>query len=342
MKRTISIIPFILLVVPFLVSGFGPVRSILSKNSPAPLGPQLHLNPGFGQRPLAFEPNQGQTDSQVKFLARGSGYTLFVADQEAVLVLKKYQVSPYLSPMKPFGSQGSPSAIADTTPPTVLRLKLEESRADATFETLEQLPGISNYFIGKDLAKWHTHIPQYGKVAVRGLYPGVDMVYYGNQGKLEYDFVVQPGGDTGAIHMTVEGAQGIQVNGQGDMELQTSQGQLIFKAPTVYQETGGLRKPLTGRYRLGDGNEVSFEVGDYDHTKPLVIDPVLLYSTFLGGLCRLPDYVDLSVKSGYWGGGRCKKVGIIRALPERLEEHQPADSAPVSCELDWFWRGPFL
>ncbi|HEY5037666.1 MAG TPA: hypothetical protein VIJ93_01185, partial [bacterium] len=186
-------------------------------------------------------------------------------------------------PGKGFRAKDSLFPTAVTTPPTVLRLKPEGAQANPTFENLEQLPGISNYFIGKDPAQWHTNIPQYSKVAVRGLYPGVDMVYYGNQGKLEYDFVVQPGADPGSIHLKVDGAQGVQVNGQGDMELTTAQGKVVFHAPTVYQQVEGQKNPLEGHYQLEEGNKVGFEVKNYDKSKPLVIDPVLDYSTYLAG-----------------------------------------------------------
>jgi len=115
-------------------------------------------------------------------------------------------------------------------------LKLEGARSDTTFESSDQLPGVSNYFVGKDRSKWRKNIPQYAKVTAKGLYPGVDMVYYGNQGKLEYDFVVQSGVDPGTIHLKVEGADDIQVNSQGDMELQTGQGKVIFRSPFIYQK----------------------------------------------------------------------------------------------------------
>ncbi len=275
MKSRRPIVLFSVLAFPFFLLGFGPS---LSKNSPPPLGRQLRLNPDYGKLPLAFEPNQGQTDPQVKFLARGSGYVLFVTSQEVVLSLKNPQPLP-----NRLAHKGFAVPTPDPKPPTVLRLKLEGAQANPAFEPLEQLPGISNYFIGKDPAQWHANIPQYSKVAAHDVYPGVDMVYYGNQGRLEYDFQVKPGADPRAIHMKVEGAQGVQVNGQGDLELQTVQGRLVFRAPTVYQEAGEQKNTVEGRYKLEDGNRVGFEVKDYDRSKPLVIDPQLDYSSYLGG-----------------------------------------------------------
>jgi len=242
-----------------------------------------HQVADYGNLPLAFEPNQGQTDPQVQFLSRGRGYVLFVTPQGAVLSLKKPGVRPRKFTAK--GSQRRAQSLPapDNPVPTVLRLETEGVQTGVKFESQEMLPGVSNYFIGKDPSKWIKGVPHYSKVTTQGLYPGVDMVYYGNQGKLEYDFVVQPGADPGVIRLGVEGAQGVQINGQGDLELDTKQGKVVFRSPTVYQETRGGKSPVTGRYKLKEGNKVGFEVEGYDKTKPLVIDPILDYSTYLGG-----------------------------------------------------------
>ena len=263
---------------------FSPFKNLSGKTPARPASSQpLHQVADFGNLPLAFEPNQGQTAPQVQFLSRGRGYILFITPQGAVLSLKKPRARPQKFTAK--GSRRGPQALPtpDNSAPTVLRLEMEGAQAGVKFESQEKLPGVSNYFIGKDPSKWIKGVPQYSKVAAQGLYPGVDMVYYGNQGKLEYDFVVQPGTDPGAIRLGVEGAQGVQVNGQGDLELGTKQGKVVFRSPTVYQETGGVKSPVVGRYKLKEGNKVGFEVEGYDKTKPLVIDPVLDYSTYLGG-----------------------------------------------------------
>ena len=287
MKRHLWIILFIFTVFsfPLFLSGFGPSGRVSSGRESLAVSSrrQIQRNFPYGQLPLVFEPNQGQTDPSVKFLARGSGYTLFVTSQEAVLSLKKSRAQ--LSPQsgKGLGSKPSFFPAPDPSPRTVLRLKLEGAQTNPASEGLEPLAGISNYFIGKDPAQWHRNIPQYSKVATRGLYPGVDMVYYGNQGKLEYDFVVQPGTDPASIRMRIEGAQKVQVNDQGDMELTTAEGKVVFQAPSVYQGEAGEKNELKGRYKLDEENRVGFEVRDYDRSKPLVIDPVLDYSTYLGG-----------------------------------------------------------
>lgn len=294
MKRSSNINRIFLMALVFVCfSGFaaGPIKTatpIAHKNPshPAPYRP-IHLAQNYGQLPLAFEPNQGQTDPHVQYLARGRGYSLFITGQEAVLVLKKPGANPHANfsrkGAKGFSRTPAFSKAVATIPPTVIRMKLDGAKPDGVFESQDKLPGISNYFIGKDRSKWHRNIPQYGKVQTSDIYPGVDLVYYGNQGKLEYDFVVKPGADPNVIHLKYEGAKASHVNAQGDLELDTNQGTLLFRAPSVYQESEGSKNPVEGHYRLDEGGKLGFEVKDYDRTKPLVIDPVLDYSTYWGG-----------------------------------------------------------
>jgi hypothetical protein len=202
----------------------------------------------YGRLPLSFEPNQGQTDSRVKFLVRASGYTLFMTAQEAVFV----------------GREGS-----------VERMKLLGSNRNARVEPLEKQPGISNYFIGNDPSKWRTNIPNYGRVALRNVYPGIDLIFYGKDRQLEYDWAVAPGADPKQIRVRWGGTKEITKNITGDLVLTSS---LRQKKPVILQEG----KPIEGGYVIR-GKEVGFEVATYDVAKPLVIDPVLVYSTYLGG-----------------------------------------------------------
>jgi hypothetical protein len=147
----------------------------------------------------------------------------------------------------------------------------------------DALPGRVNYLRGKDPAHWQTQIPTYAKVAYEGIYPGVDLVYYGNQGQLEYDFVVAPGTDPGMLKLVFRGADRIEINAAGELVLSTPSGDIRMHAPVIYQETAGVRTTVAGGYVLKDPQEVSFEVAAYDTLRPLVIDPVLVYSTYLGG-----------------------------------------------------------
>jgi len=391
-----------------------------SHSNPAAFPPgsatQPRLIESYGRLPLSFEINQGQTDPTVKFLSRGSGYSLFLTGNEAVLALKKpmtnsqspmaegvaegfprprrdgapfnavvFRVAqrslfnaassptkrspaPELSPApfdgalfpnlfpssagesyrngavdtncerkdleKPQGLKGEPCAAPARIPspeslaPAVLRMKLVGASPHAQVSGLEELPGKSNYFIGNDPKKWRTNVPNYAKVKYANVYPGVDLVYYGNQGRLEYDFVVAPGGDPRSIQLgIVSDEQGggrqkavgsetdvgaglapperapqtvpLQINATGDLVVGTDGGEVIFHKPVVYQsednrpmqstkDKGQLTKDggkdyVDGRYVLRSDNSVGFQVASYDPAKPLVIDPVLAYSTYLGG-----------------------------------------------------------
>jgi uncharacterized repeat protein (TIGR01451 family) len=223
----------------------------------APETQNVHLD--LARLPLRFEPNQGQSDPQVKFLTRGSGYSLFLTADEAVLALRR---------------------SAEKT--SVVRMQLRGANPVAVTGT-DLLPGISNYFIGNDPARWHRDIPQFARVRYKNAYPGIDLVYYGNQGRLEYDFGVAPGSDPGQIRLRFQGPGRWKLATGGDLVLSTSEGELLLKAPRVYQSSGNQRETIAARYVLGRHGEVGFELGPYDRSRLLVIDPVLTYSTYFGG-----------------------------------------------------------
>ena len=244
----------------------------------------------YGKLPLSFESNQGQSDGRVKFLSRGSGYTLFLTAKEAVLALQK----------TPSNGENQKAKISNAglatehLPPTsaVLRMRLLGANPAAKVKGLEQLAGKSNYFIGNDPTKWRTDVPNYARVQYQGIYPGVDLVYYGHQRQLEYDFVVAPGANPKLIRLAFQGADQVKVGAEGDLLLSTEGGEVRFQKPVVYQLTRGhdptrrsgeMRMAVEGRYVLEGKNQVSFELAAYDASKPLVIDPVLSYSTYLGG-----------------------------------------------------------
>src|SRR5208282_5187128 len=241
---------------------------------PEPSGASPRLVGQYGQLPMAFEANQGQSDPRVRFLARGRGYELFLTADEAVLELSGGRALD----RRQAGSAESPGSRAAS----VLRMKLSESNLNSTVSGMEELPGKSNYFIGNDPKKWTTGVPIYRKVKYRSVYPGVDLVYYGSQDQLEYDFVVGPGADPGRIALSFEGAEP-KLDANGDLLLRMSSGEVRFRKPVVYQSVGSSKYRVAGHYALGRGDSVRFEVGTYDHSFALVIDPVLAYSTFLGG-----------------------------------------------------------
>jgi hypothetical protein len=385
---------------PSVSAATNSARSALPSHSPA--AGKTGLIENYGRLPLSFEANQGQTDSQVKFLSRGRGYALFLTGDEAVLSLRKPSAvsgQPKFETRNPkFETRGSklengnwklggrqwgdaleaalgplgfgplipnPASFIPTTDltpnpesltpstspaPAVLRMKLVGANPAAKVSGTAELPGKSNYFIGNDPKKWRTNVANYAKVKYQGVYPGIDLVYYGNQQQLEYDFVVAPGGDPRAIRFEIVGAvapvsssrerddgdiaatephgadtaEGVaaglsrqnqdggvkpplRIDPNGDLLITTEAGEVRFHKPVVYQPVeapfraapAGLkpgataaanpksqiqnRKSVDGRYALLADNRIGFDIGAYDPSQPLIIDPVLSYSTYLGG-----------------------------------------------------------
>ena len=260
---------------------------------------KARLKNAYGQLPLSFEANAGQTDPDVDFISRGSGYSVFLTPREAVLALSA--ASP--SPTTVDGRNDHASAV--------LRMKFIGSETMPRAKGQEELPGKLNYFTGKDPSKWRTGISTYAKVTYQNLYSGVDLVYYGNQRQLEYDFVVQPGTDPDIIAVSFEGADELKVDAEGELVLNTSGGEIRQQKPFIYQELNGVRHEVAGGYKLKNGNTVGFELAEYDASRPLVIDPVLVYSTFLGG-AALDSGQDITVDAG----GNVYVTGVTQQLTD--------------------------
>jgi hypothetical protein len=226
----------------------------------------------YAELPLAFEPNAGQTDGRVRYLARGSGYTIFLTDQKTVLSLTRRTPA-----------RGSHRA---STTSTVLDLRFTGSNPSPRISTADQLSGKSNYFVGKNPAQWHVDIPRYAKVTFDEVYPGVGVVYYGRNRQLEQDWVVSPGADPSRIAFEVEGANRLALDSHGDLRVLLPDGELRLLKPAIYQlanSTGGARTAVKGGFVVARDRRVRFQVGSYDHAKPLIIDPVIVYSSYLGG-----------------------------------------------------------
>src|SRR5438093_1112419 len=232
--------------------------SVTPAESDAPR--HVRVSEAYGKLPLYFEANKGQTDEQVRFLARGSRSTLFLTPSEAVLVFTHREVTR-----------------------TVLRMTFIGANPEPEVVGAEELPGKANYFMGSDPANWRTDVPTYAKVRYKNVYPGIDLIYYGNQRQLEYDFVVSPGADPRRIRLGFQGADKLEVDAQGDLVLHTATGVIRQRKPVVYQEVEGLRREIAGGYVLEGARRVGFRVAAYDARRPLVIDPALFYSTYLGG-----------------------------------------------------------
>ncbi len=237
----------------------------------------------YSRRPLSFEANQGQTDSQVKFLSRGRGYSLFLTPTEAVLVLSKSDPTTSRHKADDIQRKVSDKNRKDFID-AVLRMKLIGANPSPQVNGLDELPGKINYFTGNDPKRWQTDIRSYAKVKYRDIYPGVNLVYYGNQNQLEYDFVISPGSDPKIIKISFEGARKLYIDSKGDLVLETAVGEIRQHKPHIYQEVNGLKQEIPGGYVLNrQHHQVSFQVAAYDMSKPLVIDPQLTYVSYLGG-----------------------------------------------------------
>jgi hypothetical protein len=226
----------------------------------------VHAKPviqSYGDLPLAFEPNQGQASDDVRFMARARGVTVFLKDAGAQLTIAGLNT----------------------------RSGMEISTLDMYFVgalsgnpfALEPLEGVSNYLIGKDRARWHTGIPNFARVRYSNLYPGIDLIFYGNHRQLEHDFVVAPGTDYRQIRIRLDGAKDLTTAADESLVVTGRSGDLTFRAPVIYQIVRGERVSVKGVYRIVASNEFGFEISGYDRKLPLIIDPVLSYSTYLAG-----------------------------------------------------------
>ena len=242
----------------------------------------LQVLSSYGKLPLTFEPNRGQTDAHVNFMARGAGYTLFLTRDEIVFSLQQNRAA-----------HAAPQDVADAVlnPPKpspqyndVFRVQLVNADPNAMVTGLNELPGRVNYFRGNDPSKWTTNIPTFAKVQYKNVLKGVDLVYYGTQGQLEYDFVISPGADTKLINLKFRGARNLHVDRQsGDLVLEAGLEEVRFHKPVAYQNDAVGKHLIAADYSLDSNKHVRFALGHYDHRKSLVIDPTLSYSTYLGG-----------------------------------------------------------
>jgi len=277
--RGISIF-FTLILVGFLLK---PTANA-AKNEPANASTanKRHLAQAYAKLPLSFESNTGQTSDQVKFLSRGPGYTLFLTrDAEAVMVLGA-EATEDIPEQKGQELAAAVKHQPKPAPRSVFRMKLVNAMVTPQADGLDELPGKANYFIGNDPKKWRSNVPTYAKVKYRDIYPGVDLVYYSNQRQLEYDFIVAPGADPHSVALSFTGLQRLSLDDQGALVLRENGRVVQFGKPGIYQKIDGERREIPGGYVLRNAHEVGFELAAYDATKPLIIDPTLSYSTYLG------------------------------------------------------------
>jgi hypothetical protein len=247
-------VPFCMLVALFFSCTTAPALLAQAPSSPdSSVKTAAYIR--WGEIPLSFEPNRGQESAEVRYLARGSSYTLYLADAEIVLS----------------GPNQAP-----------LRMKLSGANVAPRIVGEDQQVSTSNYLVGNDPGKWRTSIPNFGRTRYQSVYPGIDLVYYGHDGTLEYDWVVSPSADPRRIRLHFDGADRVRVDQHGDLVVEVGKTEYLHKKPVIYQEVAGKRIEIDGTW-LVRGKEAGFRVGAYDRSQPLTIDPVLYYSTYLGG-----------------------------------------------------------
>ncbi|HVF87568.1 MAG TPA: DUF4394 domain-containing protein [Pyrinomonadaceae bacterium] len=258
-------------------------------DAPAPSGQAdaTQAREAYGKLPLRFELNRGQTDGRVKFLARGRGYNLFLTQDEAVLALRAdADAQATATGLAHASGVASPAVVEDAGASStgVVRMSLKGANRAPRVEGLDELEGRANYLNGSDAAKWRAGVESYARVAYREVYAGVDMVFYGNQRELEYDFHVAAGARAEQIRLAFKGAQRLEIDARGDLILRLGGGREVRQhRPVLYQEIGGERREVAGSYVIEGQDEVGFQIGAYDARRPLVIDPVLSYATYIGG-----------------------------------------------------------
>jgi len=302
---------FILFVAGSGLLGLGSRRSAHTPGSPIPTlsKSSLKSKPGarsiLGQLPIIFEPNQGQADPRAKFLAHGPGYSLFLKSSGAVLAMQTAQAS------RPDGGE------------QFVNMTLVGANPAADLTGADPLPGKSNYLIGNDPHKWHSGVPQFGGVRYASVYPGIDLIFYGNQGRLEFDFRVAPGADPSQAELQFDGASKFELSG-GDLILTGKDaGGLRLQAPQVYQRDGDRHKPVAGHFVLRTANRVGFEIGAYDHSRELIIDPVPVFSTYFGG-----SGTETSPSVAVNGNGNIYIVGSTQGSPASTFPNGPTVGNP--------------
>jgi hypothetical protein len=274
----------------------GTAVPVVAHRTPTASKEQVQQN--YARLPLSFEANVGQADAAVHFLAHGPGYGLYFSGTEAVMVLSQGSGirdqgsgigKATALPTRSVSEEPTSLTPEASTAPSVVRMQLVGGNPTMAMVGEDPLPGKVNYFLGNDRSQWHTHIATFAKVEYQQVYPGIDLDYYGNGQDLEYDFVVAPGADPGVIRLGFAGADGVAVNAQGDLVIHAGGPDILQHKPLVYQEVNGARQEIASSFVVTSDHspltthQVGFALGAYDASRPLVIDPVLSYSTYLGG-----------------------------------------------------------
>ena len=253
---------------------------------------QNRIRAEYASLPLAFEKNEGQTDAQVKYMARGNGYVLFLTANDAVFALRSQAGASDTPAVSKAAVQRAQrrgqnpkrnNAQKDST--AVVHMQLNGGSALARVSASDEMAGKSNYFVGNDPKQWHADVPHYARVSYHDVYPGVNLAFHGAQSQTEFDFVVAPEANAAPIGFHFSGAQAIKTDDSGNLIVASAAGNIFLHKPVAYQERDGARQPVEAKFALKADNQVGFELGAYDHSRELVIDPSVTYSysTYLGG-----------------------------------------------------------
>jgi hypothetical protein len=253
---------FALLVLAFVASG----ASLLAHSSASRhsnINARVKVAPAYGKLPLSFEPNVGQAGKDAGYIARGSGFSIYLSPMAATLAVADAQ---------------NRAAHTDA-----VRINLEGANRDARGSARDRLPGVANYFVGSNPANWHSHIPTFAEVKYRATYPGIDVVYHGRNGRLESDFDVAAGADPSQIIMRVDGAGNVAIDRDGDAVVRVGKNSIVMRRPNAWQTRYGLRHPVDVRYRTAGRNRLALTLGEFDRKRALTIDPAITYSSYIGG-----------------------------------------------------------
>ncbi len=257
-----------------LGAGAAGTNPVIEPKGQAPL---QDIARAYSRLPLSFEANHGQTDTRVKFLARGNGYNVLLRPAEAEIKLRRQREGKLTERVNGRAGLLTEPERASVT----MRLVGADPSAKGRAERRQR--GVSHYLRGRNDSSWIRNVPHFERVRFEDVYQGVDVVYYGNQRQLEHDFVVAPGADPNQVQLEFAGAKSVSVDGSGNLSVETPSGSLGLQKPLVYQEIEGARLHIDSAYTLADNGKVGFQIAEYDKSKPLVIDPVLLWGTYLGG-----------------------------------------------------------
>jgi len=242
----------------------------------------MSMNAGVSARskafdlPLIFEENRGQVQSQAEYFVRGSDFLVMFSPREVLW-------TPAAEGSKQDHESCRKSDSPDAVRAGVIRLSYLGMSPDATLVAEEMLPAKTSYLLGSDPTKWQVAVPNYRAVRYRDIYPGIDLVFYGNGKSLEYDFVIAPGANLEEIRLRFGGTASLRLAGEGDLVVEFGEGEIRHRAPHIYQELEGERAEVSGRFEIREGGLVGFAVDSYDPAKKLTIDPVLVHSSYFGG-----------------------------------------------------------